>query len=182
MSNLPNFYLTIKSLHVIFMVAWFAGLFYLPRIFIYQTEARTLAAEQGHAIIGQLKVMAKRLWFIITWPAGILTVLFGTIMLFMNPTLLGMPWMQVKLAFVGLLILYHISLHILYLRLKNDRYPWSSMQLRFYNEVATVLLFAIIFTVIFRSAGSWVYGVVGIIALGVLLSLGIMVYKRMRRD
>lgn len=182
MSNSLGLYLTLKSLHVVFMVAWFAGLFYLPRIFIYQTEAHTRPPEESNAVIQQLKVMANRLWFIITWPAGILTVLFGTAMLVIDPALLYLPWMQVKLAFVGLLILYHISLHILYHRLKNDRYPWSSMQLRFYNEVATILLFAIIFTVIFRSAGSWAYGVGGIIALGVLLSLGIMVYKRMRRD
>lgn len=179
-SVMPDPYLTIKSLHVVFMVAWFAGLFYMPRIFIYQTEARSLPETQGSAVIAQLKIMARRLWYIITWPAAIATVVFGVTLLVLRPHLLHLPWMHVKLGFVGLLLIYHLSLHVLYRRLTADRYPWSSMQLRFYNEVATILLFAIIFTVIFKTSGSWAYGVGGILALGFLLSIGILVYRRLR--
>lgn len=172
-------YLAAKALHLIFMVAWFAGLFYMPRLFIYQTEA---ADGKGQGVVDQLKLMAKRLWRIITWPAFILTLGFGIWMLILNPAYLSMPWMHLKLTFVALLIGYHLSLQWLYNKLQKGKYPWTSTQLRFYNEVATVLLFAIIFTAVFRDTTKWVYGVAGLIGLGVLLSLGIMFYKKVRKD
>ena len=172
-------YLSAKALHLIFMVAWFAGLFYMPRLFIYQTEA---AHGKKQAVVGQLKLMAQRLWRIITWPAFILTLGFGIWMLALNPAYLSMPWMHLKLSFVAILIGYHLSLQWLYKNLQKEKYPWSSTQLRFYNEVATILLFAIIFTAVFRDTTKWVYGVAGLIGLGVLLSFGIMLYKKVRKD
>jgi len=172
-------YYTAKALHLIFVVAWFAGLFYMPRLFIYQTEA---VNGKGEEVVEQLKLMAKRLWFIITWPAFILTTAFAVWMLIQNPDYLKLPWMHVKLGFVALLIGYHFSLHWLYRKLQADTYPMSTMQLRFYNEVATVLLFAIIFTAVFKSTMSWIYGVLGIVGLGIILSLGVLLYKKVRKD
>lgn len=170
-----------KSLHIIFMVSWFAGLFYIPRLFIYQAEAMDLSENERGAVIGQLKIMARRLWFIITWPAMIITVLTGTALLIIVPGFLSAPWMHVKLGFVFLLLLYHVSLHIIFKKQQRDNYPMTSGQLRFYNELATVLLFAIVFTVVFKNTMSWIYGVGGILVLGVVLTIAIMLYRRARK-
>jgi len=175
-------YYTAKALHLIFMVAWFAGLFYMPRLFIYQTEASQKPEIERKALVNQLKLMSKRLWYIITWPAFILTLIFGITMLVMMPAWLQQPWMHVKLGFIALLMAYHFSLQWMYKKLQNDQYPMSSMQLRFYNEAATILLFAIIFTATFKNAMSGLYGILGIVGLGVLLSLGIMLYKKLRKN
>ena len=125
--------------------------------------------------------MARRLWFIITWPAMIITFLTAIVMIVIAPGYLSLPWMHVKLGFVFLLLLYHISLHIMFNKLQGDSYPLSSGKLRFYNELATVLLFAIVFTVVFKNTMSWLYGAGGIIALGVVLSIAIMLYRRARK-
>ena len=176
-----SFFLVAKSLHIIFVVSWFAGLFYMPRLFIYQVEANNLPeAEQG-AVIKQLKIMARRLWFIITWPAMIITFLSAAAMLIFIPGYLSMPWMHVKLGLVFLLLLYHISLQIIFKKMQRDSYPMTSGQLRFYNELATVLLFAIVFTVVFKNTMSWAYGAGGIILLGVVLSVAIMLYRKARK-
>ncbi|MCH2214989.1 MAG: CopD family protein [Flavobacteriales bacterium] len=175
-------YLTAKSLHIVFMVAWFAGLFYIPRLFIYQTEANLRQQPEKKAVIDQLKLMANRLWYIITWPGFVLTVVFAIWLLILNPGYLSQPWMHVKLVFVSLLIAYHLSLHWLYRKLQRDQYPMTSTQLRFYNETATILLFAIVFTATFKNTMSGIYGILGIISLGVLLSLGIMLYKKFRKN
>jgi len=176
------YYTTAKALHLIFMVAWFAGLFYMPRLFIYQTEASQRPETERKPLVDQLKLMSNRLWFIITWPAFILTISFGIAMLVMTPSWLQQPWMHVKLAFVGVLIIYHFSLNWIYNRLQKDRYSMSSTQLRFYNEAATILLFAIIFTAIFKNTLSGLYGILGIVGLGVLLSFGILLYKKLRKN
>ncbi len=176
-----NILLTAKALHIIFVVAWFAGLFYIPRLFIYIIEANELPEIERAVVHRQLKIMAKRLWFIIAWPAFIIAIISASIMLIVSPGYLQMPWMQVKLALVGVLIFYHFSLHRMYLRIQNDQLKMSSTQLRFYNELATILLFAIVFTVVFKNAMSGLYGTLGIVSLGVLFSVAIVIYKRYRK-
>lgn len=175
-----SWFLAAKALHIIFVVSWFAGLFYMPRLFIYQTEAAALPVQEGQAVIRQLKIMARRLWYIITWPAMIITFLSAIAMLIFMPGFLKMPWMHVKLGFVFLLLLYHIALHIIFKKTQRDRYPMTSGQLRFFNELATILLFAIVFTVVFKNTMSWAYGVGGILLLGVVLSVAILLYKKTR--
>jgi putative membrane protein len=175
-----NLLLAAKSLHIIFVVAWFAGLFYIPRLFIYQAEANDKSEAERAVLTAQFKIMSKRLWYIITWPACILATLFAIWMLVLYPPYLQMPWMHVKLTLVLLLLIYHGSLHWLYKKLQKDMYPMSAMALRFYNEVATILLFAIVFTAVYKNTSSWYYGVLGLLALGVSLSLGVMFYKRSR--
>lgn len=171
---------TFKALHIIFVVAWYAGLFYVPRLFIYQVEAQRKDEPEKSAITEQLKLMTRRLWFIITWPAMVITLLTAVGMVAVNPTYLQLPWMHVKLAFVVLLLAYHISLHWLYKKQSRDEYPMGSNALRFYNELATVLLFAIVFTVVFKNTLSWAYGAGGLILLGLVLSVAIMFYKQAR--
>ncbi len=175
-----NMLLAAKSLHIIFVVAWFAGLFYVPRLFIYHTEARDKSQAEREILTAQYKLMTRRLWYIITWPACILAVGFAIWMLVLYPPYLQMAWMQLKLAFVVILLGYHFSLHWLFRKLQTDRYPMTGTQLRFYNELATILLFAIVFTAVFKNTSGWYYGVLGIVGLGVVLSISIMLYKKAR--
>jgi putative membrane protein len=170
----------IKSLHLIFMVTWFAGLFYMPRLFVYQIEAFHKNSPEKEILGKQLKLMAKRLWFIITWPSLVLCSLFAFIMLYLLPGWLNEPWMQLKLGFVALLYLYHLKSHQIYKQLQNDRVKYTSKFMRIWNEGATLILFAIIFLVVVRDTLNWIYGVIGIFCLALLLMLGIKLYKRIR--
>ncbi len=175
-----GYYNYIKALHLIFIITWFAGLFYIPRLFVYQIEAFHKPSPEKEILGKQLKLMAKRLWYIITWPSAILATLFAIILLVLNPALLYLVWMQVKLGFVGLLIIYHLKTHQYFKQLQNDVVKKSSSFMRIWNEGATLILFAVIFLVILKSAINWIFGVLGIIVLGVLLMLGFKLYKKIR--
>ncbi|AXT61687.1 CopD family protein [Aquimarina sp. AD10] len=175
-----EYYNYIKSLHLIFVITWFAGLFYIPRLFIYQIEAFQKPSPDKEILGDQLKLMAKRLWFIITWPSAILATLFAIWLLILMPAWLQQPWMHVKLGFVILLFAYHLKCNHIYTQLQNDVIKWSSNQMRMWNEGSTIILFSVIFLVIVRDAVNWIYGVIGIISLAVLLMVGIKFYKRVR--
>ena len=175
-----EYYNYIKSLHLIFVVTWFAGLFYIPRLFIYHIEASEKSSPEREILTKQLQLMTKRLWNIITWPSAILCTLFALIMLYLNSGLIYQPWMQVKLGFVVLLIAYHIKNHLIYKQLQRNEIKYTGNYMRIWNEGATLILFAVIFLVVLKSAVNWIFGVVGIIILGVLLMLGIKLYKRIR--
>ncbi len=173
-------FLYVKALHIIFVVTWFAGLFYIPRLFIYQTEAENKPETAKEILQTQFKLMSKRLWYIITWPSAVLASFFAIWMLYKNPYYLQMPWMHVKLAFVLALYFYHYSCHRIYKLLQNDIVKYSALQLRIWNEIATIILFAVVFLVTLKSAINWIWGVVGILLFGVLLMLAIKLYKRIR--
>lgn len=175
-----EYYNYIKSLHLIFVITWFAGLFYIPRLFVYQIEAFHKPSPEKEILGKQLKLMAKRLWTIITWPSAILAVFFAIWLLLLIPSWLEQSWMHVKLAFVVLLIIYHIKTHIFYKQLQQDIVKKSSNFMRLWNEGATFILFAVVFLVILKNAFNWVFGVVGILVLGVLLMLGFKLYKHIR--
>ncbi|KAB7528789.1 CopD family protein [Flagellimonas olearia] len=170
----------IKSLHLIFVVTWFAGLFYIPRLFIYHIEAWQKPSPEREILTDQLKLMTKRLWYIITWPSAILCTLFAVWMLILMPSWLQQPWMHVKLGFVLLLFVYHLKCHQIFKQLQRDEVKYTSKFMRIWNEGATLILFAIVFLVILKSAFNWIYGVIGIVVLGILLMLGIRLYKRIR--
>ncbi|WP_303316468.1 CopD family protein [Flavivirga abyssicola] len=173
-------YYYIKAFHLIFVITWFAGLFYIPRLFVYQIEAFHKPSPEKEILGKQLKLMAKRLWFIITWPSAILALLFGLLLFYLNPTLVYQDWMQVKLAFIVLLIIYHLKTHLYYKQLQNDVVKKTSSFMRIWNEGATFILFAVIFLVILKNAINWIWGVVGILVLGVLIMVGFKVYKNIR--
>ncbi len=175
-----EYYNYIKALHLIFVITWFAGLFYIPRLFIYQIEAYQKDEPEKSILSRQFKLMAKRLWFIITWPSAILASLFAFTLLFMIPEWLQQPWMHVKLGFVILLYVYHIKCHFIYRQLQKDVVKWTSNQMRIWNEGSTIILFSVIFLVIVRDAINWIYGVIGIFLLAIILMLGIKLYKRIR--
>src|SRR5690554_2960006 len=87
-------YLYLKALHIIFVVCWFAGLFYIVRLFVYYAEAQQKTALEKEILSKQYQIMTHRLWFIITYPAAVLATIFGVWMLIENPALLKMPWMH----------------------------------------------------------------------------------------
>lgn len=174
----------IKSLHIIFMVSWFAGLFYIIRLFIYHVEANEKPENERVILISQFKMMEKKLWYIITWPAMILTIIFGVWMLYLYGIdwLRFNVWMHVKLLFVVVLVVYHMISHKMFLNLQNDQIKYTSIQLRIWNEVATMLLVIIVFIVVMKSALNWLYGVIGFFALGIALMMAIKWYKKLRKS
>jgi putative membrane protein len=175
-----DFYPYVKSLHLIFVVTWFAGLFYIPRLFVYQIEAHAKPEPEKSILLQQLKIMTSRLWYIITWPSAVLTTVFAIWLLILNPYWLQAAWMQVKLGFVVLLIIYHIKTHFIQKELQKDVVKWTSNAMRIYNEGATLILFAVVFLVIVKSAINWIYGLVGLLVFVVILMLLFKLYKRLR--
>lgn len=173
-------YYYLKSLHLIFVITWFAGLFYIVRLFVYQIEAFHKPSPDKEILGAQLKIMAKRLWFIITWPSMILATGFATALMVMRPFYMADGWMQVKLGFVVLLIIYHIKCHLIFKDLQNDKVTYTSNFMRVFNEGATLILFSVVFLVILKNAFNWIYGTVGIVLFALLLMLGIRLYKRIR--
>ena len=174
-------FLYVKALHIIFIITWFSGLFYIIRLFIYHVEAEDKEDPAKEILQIQYKLMAKRLWYMITWPSAILASLFAFWLLYKNPSYLTMSWMLVKLSFVLALYFYHGACQLIFNQLQNDIIKFSSFQLRMWNEVATIILFAIVFLVSLKSAINWIWGVVGIVLFGLLLMLGIKLYKRIRK-
>lgn len=175
-----EYYNYIKSLHLIFVITWFAGLFYIPRLFVYQIESFHKPSPDKEILGAQLKLMSKRLWTIITWPSAILATVFGVWLLILQPLWLEQSWMHVKLTFVVLLIFYHLKTHHYYKQLQADRVVKTSNFMRLWNEGATFILFSVVFLVILKNAFNWVFGVVGILVLGILLMLGFKMYKSIR--
>jgi protoporphyrinogen IX oxidase len=170
----------IKSLHLIFVITWFAGLFYIVRLFVYQIEANEKSSPEREILLTQYKIMTYRLWYIITWPSAILAVIFAIWLLILMPTWLQMPWMQVKLGFVFLLFLYHFKCHQIYTQLQKDKFKHSSTFMRLWNEGATIILFAVVFLVVLKNAFNWIFGVLGIFLVSILIMLGFKWYKRIR--
>lgn len=175
-------YLYAKSLHIIFMVCWMAALFYMPRLFIYHVEAKRKSQAEYQVLHEQFKIMERRLWWVISTPAMYITVLSASVMLYLSPGLLLQGWMQLKLCFVALLVFYHFKSQHIMLLLANERLSWTSNHLRLWNEVSTLLLFAIVFLVIFRTSIHWLYGLFGLIGLAVLLMVLIKLYKKYRKN
>jgi putative membrane protein len=171
----------IKALHIIFVVSWFAGLFYIVRLFIYHTEAQQRPDSERKVLSDQFEIMEKKLWWIITTPAMVLTILFGTWMIVLNPDYyLHVGWMHLKLGFVLLLLIYHFVCQKIINDLKKGVFNWSSTGLRIWNEVATLALVAIVFLVVMKDSLNWIKGTIGFFAVAIGLMIGIKIYKRLR--
>jgi putative membrane protein len=174
-------FLYLKAVHIIFIVTWFAGLFYMPRIFIYIVEAHSKTEPEKSILLKQLKMMASRLWFAITWPSAIITLGVGTSLILNQPEWLQQGFMHIKLTLVFLLYLYHFSIHVIFKQLTRDVVKYSSQQLRFWNEVATLFLISIVFIIVLKSALSMVWGLIGLITISILIAAGIRIYKKFRK-
>ena len=178
-------YAYLKALHIIFVVTWFAGLFYMPRFFIYATEAGDKPEPEKTILRKQFSIMMKRLWYGITWPSAILTLLLGSYIMYEGNWYLsvfeeGGRWLLLKLGVVVLLYLYQFSLQRILSQELRGEFKYTSQQLRMWNEVATVLLIAIVMLVVVKQAMSMVWGVVGIIGFIFLLLGAIALYKKIR--
>ena len=175
-------YAYITAIHIIFIVTWFAGLFYMPRLFIYNTEAGEKTDAVKNALREQFGIMMKRLWYGITWPSAILTLIFGITVMLQGgwDKLLFLPpgkWLLVKLIFVFFLYVYHFTLN----KILNDQlkgiFKYSSQQLRLWNEVATIFLVAIVILATVKESMSFVWGLIGLILFIALLMSTIRIYK-----
>ena len=177
----------IKALHIIFIVTWFAGMFYIVRLFIYNTEANAKPEPEKSILQKQFGVMIKRLWFGITWPSAILTLIFGPWVM-MNGgwdkilTIDAGKWLLIKLVFVLLLYVYHFTLHSIYKQEAKGIFKYSSQQLRIWNEVATIFLVPIVMLATVKSSISWLWGLVGLIGFVIVLMSAIKIYKALRKE
>lgn len=180
-------YSYLKALHIIFIVTWFAGMFYIVRLFIYNTEANLKAEPERSILQEQFSVMIKRLWLGITWPSAILTLILGPWVMLNGgwDQLLLEPagrWLLIKLVFVVLLYIYHFTLHSIYKQEGKRIFKYSSQQLRIWNEVATIFLVPIVMLAAVKSSISWVWGLVGLIGFVLVLISAIKIYKALRKD
>jgi putative membrane protein len=182
--------LYIKALHIIFIVTWFAGLFYITRLFIYNTENHfdsTRSDEVKSAFFNQYNLMCKRLWLGITWPSAIITFIMGPLLMYKlnyHSYIFEAPfrWLLVKLIFVIGLYIYHFTLHVIYKQQQQGIFKYSSQKLRIWNEVATLFLFSIVMLVVVKQSMSFVYGIAGLILLIVILMSAIKLYKLLRKN
>ena len=167
-------YLIAKCIHIIFVVSYFAGLFYMVRLFIYHTEALEKEDPERSILHKQFSFMEERLWNIITVPALILMVLSGIYMFYaMQWVYFTQGWMHVKLLFIVFLFVYHYySWHIMK-RLQAGQTTLTSVQLRMLNEVATIILFVVVFAVVLRGyfVAYWYASLLAFVAMGVLIML-----------
>lgn len=173
-------YLYLKALHIIFMVTWFAGMFYIVRLFIYNTEANGKTEPEKTILQKQFGIMIKRLWLGITWPSAILTLIFGPWLWLMLDYL--PQWLLVKLVFVLSLYIYHFTLHVLYKQQLKGIFNYSSQKLRVWNEVATIILVATVMLATVKQSISFVWGLVGLIGFIIVLMSAIKIYKTLRKS
>ncbi len=184
--TIHSMYLYLKALHIIFIVTWFAGLFYMPRLFIYNVEANAKEETARKVLQEQFGIMMKRLWYGITWPSAILTLIFGIWVLFESgyAAIVFQPggrWMLIKLVFVLFLYLYHFSLHKILKLQAAGIFNYSSQQLRIWNEVATIFLVAVVMLVVVKQNLSALWGVLGLLLFVLLLMSAIKIYKLLRK-
>ncbi|MGJ5676279.1 MAG: protoporphyrinogen oxidase HemJ [Nostochopsis sp.] len=170
-----------KAFHIIGVVVWFAGLFYLVRLFIYHIEAEQEAEPAKTILKNQYQIMEKRLYNIITTPGMLVTVACAIGLLVTQPEFLKQTWLHYKLGFVVLLLVYHYYCSRLMKQLAENTCKWTSKQMRAMNEAPTVLLVVIVMLVVFKNSlptdlTAWV-----IFGLVLLMAVTIQLYARKRR-
>ncbi len=168
----------IKALHIIFIVTWFSGMFYIVRLFIYNTEANGKQGIEKEILQKQFTVMIKRLWMGITWPSAILTLIFGTWMAILYGSI--PQWLWVKLGFITGLYAYHFTLQKIYTDEMKGIFKYTSTQLRIWNELATIFLIAIVMIVTVKNSMSWLWGIIGLLLFVMVLMSAIKIYKMVR--
>lgn len=175
-------FLYLKAVHIIFIVTWFAGLFYMPRLFVYILESHGKPEPDKTILLKQLNLMARRLWYGITWPSALITLGLGTALIVHQPEWLKQGFMHLKLTLVFFLYMYHFSLQHVFNQLKKGVVRYSSQQMRLWNEVATLFLISIVFIIVLKNALSMLWGLAGLLAVTGLILAGMTVYKRYRKN
>ncbi len=177
-----EYYNHITAVHIIFVTAWFAGLFYLPRLFVYHTEANEKSDLERSIIQEQFKKMEKVLFNAIMIPAMWLTVISGISLVWIQwwEVFPQLGWLHIKLLFVVGLIVFHFYCRKLILELRQDKFRLTGFQLRLFNEIATIFLFAIVFLVVVKNSIDWIWGIVGLLAFTVVILSAVRIVKRIR--
>ena len=170
----------IKALHIIFIVTWFSGMFYIVRLFIYNTEANEKTGPEKTILRQQFTIMIRRLWFGITWPSAILTLIFGPWMWYAMYNWQLPSWLAIKLCFVIGLYAYHFTLQAIYRQQSKGIFRFTSGQLRIWNEIATIFLIAIIMLAVVKQGMSLFWGLLGLVLFIILLMSAIKIYKLIR--
>lgn len=174
-------YYWFKAFHLIGVVVWFAGLFYLVRLFVYHAEAYEQPEPARTILKNQYEIMEKRLYNIITTPGMLVTVAMAIGLISTEPGVLKSGWLHIKLAFVVLLIGYHHFCSRIMKQLAKDECKWSGQQFRALNEAPTVLLVIIVMLAVFKNQlpldlTTWV-----IVALVIAMAASIQLYAKKRR-
>ena len=172
-------YKYVLAIHIIFVVCWMAGLFYIVRLFIYHTEAQDKPEPDRTILSKQFEIMERRLWYVIATPSMILTVAAGVTIATID-NLWGEGWLNIKLLFVLGLLVYHFICQSKMKQMAKGICKWTSTQLRIWNEVATIFLFAIVFLAVLKDSISWIFGVVGIILFSLIIMSAVKIYKYFR--
>jgi protoporphyrinogen IX oxidase len=170
----------ILALHIIFIVTWFAGLFYIVRLYIYHVEAEKKPEPERNILQQQYKIMERRLWYGITWPSAILTYMLGFTLVYIEFGWNIPSWLIIKLFFVFGLTLYHFQNQVIYSRLRKNILTWSSGKLRMWNELATLFLVTIVFIVVLKDTASYVWGIICLLLLAFMLWGAIIIYRKRR--
>ncbi|OYD93231.1 TIGR00701 family protein [Nostoc sp. 'Peltigera membranacea cyanobiont' 210A] len=170
-----------KAFHIVGFVVWFAGLFYLVRLFIYHVEAN-LEPEPARTILkNQYQIMEKRLYYIITNPGMYVTIAMAIGLVSTEPDILKEGWLHIKLLFVAILIGYHHYCARLMKKLAVDECGWSGQQLRALNEAPTVMLVAIVLLAVFKNNLPTDIAAWAIFAMIILMAVTIQLYAKKRR-
>jgi putative membrane protein len=174
------YFLYLKALHIIFVITWFAGLFYIVRLFVYYAEASALGSPEKEILTKQYKLMQKRLWYGITWPSAVITAVLGTLLVIEYGAI---PfWLACKLGFVVILYVYHVKCHFIFKSQQQGTSVVTSRQMRIWNEVATILLVCIVFLVVIKNLLSIFWGIIGVALLSILLFFAIRLYALWRKS
>jgi putative membrane protein len=175
-------YFWFKSFHIIGVVVWFAGLFYLVRLFIYHTEANEQPEPARTILQNQYKIMETRLYHIITTPGMLVAVAMAVCLLTTEPEVLKDFWMQTKLSLVAVLLGYHYYCGRLLKQLHTGKFTWSGQQLRVLNEAPTVLLLIIVLLAVFKNSLPLDITTAGILGAIVAMAAAIQLYAKKRRQ
>ena len=171
------YYLYLKVFHIIGVIVWFAGLFYLGRLFVYHREAHERPEPESTTLKSQFSLMERRLYYGIAWPGLCISIFFGVALIIVS----GFPgWLHAKLAFVLVLVVYHLWCGNLRKLLLKENCSWNGTKFRLFNEIPTLLLFSIVFIVVFKSAISW-NELFLILALLILVIGGAVYFRANRR-
>lgn len=175
-------YFWFRAFHLIGIVVWFAGLFYLVRLYVYHAEANEQPEPAQTILKQQYQIMEKRLYHLITTPGMVLTVAMAIALLFTEPEVLKDTWLQIKLTFVAVLIGYHFYCGRLLKQLATNQCNWTGQQFRALNEGPTVLLVAIVLLAVFKNNLPFDAAFWSILGLIVAMAATIQLYAKKRKQ
>lgn len=175
-------YEVLKSLHIIFVISWFAGLFYLPRLLVYHVESQGKSAIERDILSAQFEKMAKLLFNAIMVPAMVLTWLTGLSLIYSVywESFVGLTWLHLKLGFVVCITIYHFYCRYVILQFRKKNFVHSGSFLRLFNEIATILLVAVVFLVVGKNSLDWVYALIGFTLFAILIMFAVKLAKKWR--